>query len=154
MALITAQQIIDRAAKTLYDQTKINWPEEELLEHLSDAQRASVLFLPEINPVAEVVQLVAGTRQIIPPAGHVLIDVVRNMGSGGGTPGRAIFEIDRTTLDHDTPDWHEIPTGNTLVPVKNFSYDTRDRRGYYVFPSQSSSSPRNSKSSTRRLRPS
>ena len=137
MALITARQILDRAATTLYDQTNINWPLEELIEHLSDAQRASVLYLPEINPVAEVVQLIAGTRQTIPPAGHVLIDVVRNMGVGGNAPGRAIFEIDRTTLDHDTPDWHTIPVGNAVVEVKNFSYDTRDRRGFYIFPSQS-----------------
>ena len=134
MAIITAQQIVDRAAKTLYDQTNIQWPPDELLEHLSDAQRAAVLYLPEINPVAAPFVLESGTRQTIPADGHVLIDVVRNI------PGRAIFEIDRSVLDHDTPNWHDMPEG-ALVQVKNFSYDTRDRRGFYVFPSQSSASP-------------
>ena len=51
MPSITAQQIVTRGQRTLYDETGIQWSEDELLEHLSDAQRAAVLHLPEINPI-------------------------------------------------------------------------------------------------------
>ena len=131
MALITAQQIVDRAAQTLYDETNIQWSTDELLRHLSDAQRAAVLHLPEINPVASVVPLIAGTRQMIPADGFKLIDVVRNMGEDGQTPGRAIRMIDRSALDHTNEEWHVVTESQ---PVKHFAYDTRDRRGFYVFP--------------------
>ena len=66
MATITAQQIIDRATETLYDETNVRWTEKELLDHLSDAQRAAVLHLPEINPVGTVIRCASGTRQVIP----------------------------------------------------------------------------------------
>ena len=135
MPTITAQQIVTRAQRTLYDETGIQYPPEELLEHLSDAQRASVLHLPEINPVALVIQTDAGTRQTIPGNGFKLIDVIRNMGSSGTVPGRAIRSIDRSSLDHTASAWHELGD-DVLTPIEHYSYDTRDRRGYYIYPAQ------------------
>ena len=145
MATITAQQIIDRATETLYDETNVRWTEEELLEHLSDAQRASVLHLPEINPVGTVIRCASGTRQMIPADGFKLIDVVRNMGTSavwattdpynGTTPGRAIRSCDRSVIDQSTPEWHAVGA-DEATPTLNFMYDTRDRRAFYVYPSQ------------------
>ena len=148
MATITAQQIVDRAAETLYDEVNERWTQDELLNHLSDAQRAAVLHLPEINPIGTVIRCSSGTRQSIPAAGFKLIDIVRNMGTSGvwqaddpyngTTPGRAILPIDRTHLDHSTPDWH-IVGADEATPAKSFMYDTRDRRAFYISPSQPAS---------------
>ena len=148
MATITAQQIIDRATETLYDETNVRWTEDELLQHLSDAQRASVLHLPEINPIGTVIRCSSGTRQSIPADGFKLIDVVRNLGTSGvwqandpynGTmPGRAIRDTDRSSLDQSTPEWHAVGA-DEATPVKNYMYDTRDRRAFYIFPSQPAS---------------
>ena len=145
MPTITAQEIIDRATETLYDETNVRWTEGELLNHLSDAQRAAVLHLPEINPIGTIIRCSSGTRQSIPADGFKLIDIVRNMGTSAGwqandpyngtTPGRAIRSIDRSSLDQSTPTWHAIGA-DQATPVKNFMYDTRDRRAFYLFPSQ------------------
>ena len=148
MATITAQQIVDRATETLYDETNVRWTEDELLKHLSDAQRAAVLHLPEINPIGTVIRCSSGTRQSIPADGFKLIDIVRNMGTSGvwqandpyngTTPGRAILGIDRTDLDHSTPEWHTVGA-DEATPAKSFMYDTRDRRAFYISPSQPAS---------------
>lgn len=172
MGTIPAGDIVDRAAQTLFDETKIQWTQAELLRHLSDAQRAAVLHLPEVNPVAETVRLAEGTRQTIPTDSYRLIDVVRNMGTDASTevPGRSITGVDRATLDRRDRGgrrgnplrlWHAIPpdtfptdaerkaghydNGAYLPngeaegfgwPVKHFTHDTRDRRGFYTFPAQ------------------
>ena len=145
MPTITAQQIVTRATETLYDETNVRWTEGELLNHLSDAQRAAVLHLPEINPIGIVIRCNSGTRQSIPADGFKLIDIVRNMGTSaiwqasdpynGTTPGRAIRSCDRTVIDQSTPDWHSVGA-DQATEVLNFMYDTRDRRAFYVYPSQ------------------
>ena len=75
--------------------------------------------------------VVAGTRQIIPELGSKLIDVVRDMGTDGTSPTNAVRMIDRSVLDHSRPNWH-VPTAS--MPIQHFAYDTRDRRGFYIYP--------------------
>ena len=178
MGTILAGAITDRAAQTLFDETKIQWTQTELLRHLSDAQRAAVLHLPEVNPVAEVVRLAAGTRQEIPADSYRLIDVVRNMGTGNNdVPGASITLVDRATLDRRDRNgllWHAIPpreedpgndgryengayppreTGPARHwPLKHYTHDTRDRRGFYTFPAQPEAPPERSGDQDRRQR--
>lgn len=134
MATITGTNIINRAAIVLQDTTGVRWPQsDELLLWLNDGQREIVLRKPEAYAQNEVVALVGGTKQSIPPAGIQLLDVIRNMGTGGSTPGRAITRIDREILDEQRPDWH---SETAAAETKHFMFDLRDPKHFYVYPPQ------------------
>ena len=135
---LTAGQVLNRARRSLNDFSAVRWTDEELLEYLSDAQRAAVEMRPEINPVVTVIQLVAGTLQSLPADGFTLHDVIRGMGVDGMTPGRAIRPIDRSTFDRDSPYWHSEAAS---IETRAFTYDTRVRKNFYVRPPQPAINP-------------
>lgn len=130
---LTAQQIIDRAQRVLVDETSIRWPVSELLDWVNAGQVEIVRIAPDAYTHSEVTQLVAGTRQSAPAAAMRLIDVMRNMGSDGTTPGRAIRPVDRTVLDVQQPDWH---SSTPNAQVLHYTFDMRDPKNFYVYPPQ------------------
>lgn len=131
MGTILASTILSRAGTIIQDETNARWPQAELLKWLNDGQREIVLLKPDSYAQNESVALVAGTKQSIPATGIALIDVVRNMGTGGSTPGRAIRLIQRKILDEQLPDWH---TETAAAIIKHFTFDDRDPKRYYVYP--------------------
>ena len=137
MGTIPAENILSRVDISLFDETRARWTQGELLQYLSDGQRMTVQLRPEANPKNEVMQLIAGTRQTIPAFGFQLLDVVRNMGISADTPGKTIRMVGRSILDRTDPDWHSsaaIQAANS--EVRNFTYDTKDRYHFYVYPAQ------------------
>jgi len=138
MATITGQQIVDRAEIILQDATNVRWPEEELTYWLNDAQRAIVLLKPDASAVNAAVLLVAGAKQTIPTSGVQLLDIIRNMGVDGSTPGRAITQVERRILDEQRPEWH---TETASAVVKHYMFDERNPRNFYVYPQQPAVSP-------------
>lgn len=131
MATILVNSILERAATIVQDETGTRWPESELLKWLNDGQREIVLLKPDAYAQNESVALVAGTKQSIPAAGLSLIDVVRNMGTNGSTPGRAARLIRRKILDEQLPDWHSETAQDE---IKHFCFDDRDPKRFYVYP--------------------
>lgn len=121
----TAQTIIDRAQIILQDASAVRWTEAELLGWVNDGQREIVLLKPDANATAADMQCVAGTRQTIPSNGAILIDVIRNQ------DGQAITQVERREMDSFNPDWH---TDAAKAVVKNFIFDDRDQKGFYVYP--------------------
>ena len=91
-----------------------------------------MLLRPEVNPRTIRHQLVEGTKQTIPDNAYVLIEVVRNLGLNGTTPGRVITPSKRDSLDKVNNQWH-VGAGEI---VKNYIYDIRNRRTFYVNPPQ------------------
>jgi len=131
--------IVDRAETILQDTTNVRWPSAELVDWLNAGQVEVVLLKPNSHVThAAVVLVISETKQSIPSAGIQLIDVVRNMGTGGSTPGDAIRLIDRKLLDEQVPDWHSA-TGSAVV--KHFMFDPRNPRNFFVYPPQPGSSP-------------
>ena len=130
---LTAANVIDRAARTLNDPEKATWTETELLEYLSDAQRAAVLVRPECNLATGPHQLIAGTKQSIPDDAYMLIEATRNLGGDGITAGGVITPSSRASLDQTRRDWHSAAPNAT---VKNFIYDIRNRSTFWVYPPQ------------------
>jgi hypothetical protein len=61
----------------------------------------------------------------------MLIDVVRNMGMDGATPGAAIRRTDRQQLDDSSPSWH---TQTKKAAIKHFTFDDRTPKIFYVYP--------------------
>jgi len=87
---------------------------------------------PEASVTNESVALVAGTKQSLPSTGILLIDVVRNMGADGDTPGNSIRIIMRKILDAQVPDWHL--TAGAAAIIKHYMFDPRDPTNYYIYP--------------------
>lgn len=128
-----AQDITKRASIILQDETHVRWPDEtELLLWLTDAQREIVIARPEISVVNGPITLTAGTtKQSLPSGGLTLMNIVRNLGVGGSTPGRAIRVCAQEVLDAQRPNWHTETAGSE---VKHYVFDKRDRKTFYVWP--------------------
>lgn len=131
-----ANVILSRARDILQDVTSVRWTEPELMRWLSDAQREVVLYRPEACVLNESIALTANaTKQTLPAKALRLLDITRNMGSGG-TPGRAIRLVAREIMDAQTPDWHTVSGANEVL---HYMFDARDPKTFYVFPRPSGS---------------
>jgi hypothetical protein len=128
---VLASTIINKVAKLLGDQNNIKWLRVELLGYLNDAQRQIVLMLPSSSNTTTTVKMVAGTRQTIPSDGWLLLDVYRNMGTAGATPGRAVRIISKELMDGFNPDWH---ADSAATIVKNYLFDEQDQTAFWVYP--------------------
>lgn len=131
MGTILASSIIDKAAKQLLDAAGVRWPSPELLGWLNDGQRATVLVKPTAYVKSAAVRLAAGTKQSLPADGAQLLDVVRNMGTDGLVPGRAVRIASRDMLDAQAPNWHAATASSV---VRHYLYDPRDPKRFYVYP--------------------
>lgn len=133
MATITGASLITRAATLIQDATAVRWPRTELLDWLNDGQREVVLLKPEASVTNAATVLTASTtRQTLPSTGIQLIDITRNMGAGGATPGQAIRLVSREVLDAQVNTWHS--DANSGGYIKHYTYDPRDPRVFYVYP--------------------
>lgn len=127
-----ASAILTRARDILQDTTSVRWVESELLRWLSDGQREVVLYRPEAcSTNTNITLVVSTTKQTIPAAALRLLDIVRNMGTNGTTPGRAIRMVAREIMDAQSPDWH---TQTAAGEIKHFLFDVRDPKTFYVYP--------------------
>lgn len=126
------------------------WPEKEIVNWLNDAHLAITKFLPAASSRVDAIKLAPGTRQSIEaitaanckpgdgstPAATILgtqvLDVIRNMGADGLTPGNAIRLLTdgREVMDSQNPGWHAI----TGTAVSGYMYDPRMPRYFYVTP--------------------
>jgi len=150
MGTILASAIVDKAEIILLDTTNVRWAATELLAYLNEGQRAIVLLKPDTNVTTDSYALIAGTKQRIPdgtsdyqnatpttlPAGIMLIDVERNMGTGGATAGRAVTIVDIRIMDTNDPDWH---AATAAAEVKHYMFDIRNPKVFYVTPPQPTS---------------
>lgn len=132
MGTMTAQALINKIQIILQDMTGIRWPDaSELLGWLNDGQREVLIHKPNAHVHNESLPLVAGTKQSIPEAGIQLVDVLRNMGTDGQTPGRAIRIVMREILDAQNPDWHAL---TPAAVTKHYVFNPLDPKRFYVYP--------------------
>ncbi len=128
-------RILDRAATTLLDKTKVRWKADELFEHLLAGLTWIVNKKPSANSVFGVVSLEPGVRQAIsqPINGHrpvQLLKVHRNMGADGDTPGAPITLVERTMMDRLVLDWPTV----TDTAVEHYLFDDREPLAFEVYP--------------------
>jgi hypothetical protein len=131
MGTVTAKTIIDKASIQLIDLTNVRWTRSELLAWLNDGMRQIVLIQPSASSTTVSKKLDAGTRQSLPTGGWLLLQMYRNMGTTGTTPGRAIRIVSRELLDNFNPNWH---AATEAAEVRNYIYDTQDQTVFYVYP--------------------
>lgn len=133
MATITGQSLVTKAQTLIQDGTGVRWPRDELLGYLNDGQREVVLLRPEASVTNASKPLTANSsKQTLPADAVMLIDVLRNMGTNGTTPGRVIRIVSREILDAQYPTWHA--DANVNGDIRHFTYDPRDPKTFYVYP--------------------
>ena len=132
---IAASTIIARAGILLQDTVNARWTISELVGWLNDGQRELVLLRPEACMQDTTMQLTAGqTHQTIPSPAIRLLDIPRNMGADGLTPGGAIQMIERIVLDTQVPTWHS----QTGAAVNRYTFDSRNPKNFFVWPAPAS----------------
>lgn len=128
---ILAQDLINAIAAELSDETFVTWTEADLTGYLNSALRQLVLVRPDVSSSTENITLNPGTKQSIPITALRLLDIVRNMGADGATPGKPIWSIPEKTLNSYRPTWHS-ETGKSVI--KNFVYDEDEPKTFYTYP--------------------
>lgn len=131
MGTITAGAILDKVSSQLLDKVNAEFSRTELLGWLNDGQREVSRIDPTANAAVANVTCVAGTRQSIPADGWLLLDVYRNMGSSGTTPGRSVRVTSMKLLDSFDPDWHTATSTNEPY---HYIFDPNDETAFWVYP--------------------
>ena len=130
MAFLASDYISDAAelyGDTAYARvTELNW-----IKYLNASIRALILVRPDAGATTANVLLTAGVLQTLPATALRLIDITRNMGVAGLTPGKIITPSDRKHIDYANMLW-PAATGDT--EIDNFSYDKDNPRIFYVTP--------------------
>lgn len=149
MAALLVKRLIWRISQTLTDTAPqfARYKERDMVIAVQSGVRALCKYLPHAGARSIAMKLAPGSRQTIAKIlasnlktydgseasdlfGMQLLDVVRNMGPDGLTPGRSITIIDRQRLDRIDPDWH-TKAGTT---VRQYAYNPQDPLSFYVTP--------------------
>jgi hypothetical protein len=131
----TANDYIVDAAE-LYGDTDYDRVETtDWIRYLNAAIRALILVRPDAGSVTEAVQLVAGVKQDKPSDALRLLDISRNLGTDGDTPGRIVTPAKREHIDYSNLLW-TADSGESYI--ENFSYDINKPDIFYVTPPVSS----------------
>lgn len=138
MATLTANALINRAAKLLQDETHVRWPRTELLDWLNDGQRVIALMLPDAYTTMGAVTASSAKQTTFDLATNAptstavrLVDVLHNTGGNQ----RAVRQIDRSVLDTQYPNWRNDTAG---TEAKHFAFDKRNPKVFYLYPPLSS----------------
>lgn len=148
---ITVREVFYRVSTLLLDIVPaqfVRWTEVELVTWLNDGQRAIAKYAPFACHRIDAVKLRPGTKQSIAqilaadikpgdgstPAtknGIALVDVIRNMGADGLTPGLPINVVQREEIDSISPNWHSV-AGNGVID--HFVFNPLFPKDFYVVP--------------------
>lgn len=134
---VTVASVIADARQILQDASSVRWTDAELIGYINDGQLATAVLKPTAFVKVSAVRLAAGTRQALPADGIQLLDIPRNMGAAGNTPGRVVTITGREELDAANPRWHATAPA---VDVRHYMYDLEDPKHYMVYPPQPASS--------------
>ena len=133
--MIPVQDIIDRVTDLLLDKDRSDddarWTTAELLRWINDSRMAILTRRPVACSKIATFTLLAGTYQAIPADGTQLLDVIRNMGMDGNTPGRSIRRTDRQNVDDFDLNWH---AATQSAEISQFTYDDRTPKNFFVVP--------------------
>ena len=127
----TANDYITDAAELYGDTDYDRVSSDKWIRYLNASIRALILVRPDAGAQTDNIQLVAGVLQSLPATALRMLDITRNMGVDGSTPGKIITPVDRKHLDYSNLLW-PAATGDT--EIDNFSYDKENPRIFYVTP--------------------
>jgi len=126
-----ASDITLEVSSQLNDSDRITWPEDALHKYLTTAEEMIVTIRPDSYSGIATMQMVAGSKQSIPATALRLLDIKRNMGADGLTPGRVVLVTDNDSLDLFESSWN---AATQVAAVYNFIYDEKTPDTFYVDP--------------------
>lgn len=126
-----AQELIDEVSLQLNDTDKITWTEAMLIDYINSGQKIIATFRPDAAQTTVSIQLVTGSRQAMPTAARRLLEITRNMGNDGNTPGNVIRAADHESLRLFDASWH---ANTSVAEIKNYSYNEKTPDIFYVDP--------------------
>ena len=129
----TALTLIAECAADLFDPGYDRWTEANWLSYLNSGERQLVFFKPTSYISITSFVLVEGITQSLPSGAIELVDIKRNMGTDGATPGASILKCDPKDLDETVPDWRDTTASATVV---HFMFDPNNRTKFDVYPKQ------------------
>ena len=132
----TALTLIAGCAGDLFDDGYDRWTQPDWLSFLNSGERQLIFFKPTSYIVTTSFVLVEGIPQSLPAGAIELIDIKRNMGTNGTTPGSSILKCDLKELDETVPEWRDDTASATVV---HFMFDPNNRNKFDVYPKQPSS---------------
>jgi len=139
MPTITGNELIARAGTLLNDPDHTRWSVLQLLDSIHDAQRDIVARKPDAyTKTASTVLTVSEVKHSLPSDAIMLLDVTRNMGTNGSTPGKIPTRIEKAVLDQQWPSWM---AASANAEVDHWMYDEKDPLHFWVYPVQPASSP-------------
>lgn len=131
MAVTKLSSVVGRVKTTLHETTPdgTRWKNSELVEWVNEAYQAIVQIKPDASTINKQVQLIAGTRQVIPLDGMRLIDVIRC--TSPESDGEGISVYSRKQMDVARRSWHREPQ---TVDIEHYMFDELDPKTFYVYP--------------------
>ena len=131
MANVTVGHLVDMAYEILKDDPSApeGWTKENLLNWYNLGASKTVALAPEANMIFESMRLATGVKQSIPASRIAIIDVTRNMGADGNTPGAGITKTDIRILTAYDRSWI---TATASATIKNWAPESLT--AFYVSP--------------------
>lgn len=128
--MIRVQELLERAAIQLYDESLTNWSEPELIAWLDEALGALAGIRPDLFMQTSTVQLVPGCRQQTMNGSIRVIRVLATRETESGPP-RAVTQFDIRSMSAARPDWQGDPPGR----MRQFAL-VNDADVFYCYPPQ------------------
>lgn len=135
MATTTLKYLLDIIAGKLQDvstdEDDRHWPVSDLIHYYNVAVLEIISQHRKAHIVTESVKFASGSKQSIPAKSIAFVNLIRNMGTDGATPGESITQtfMDATAAFNRT--WSEDTAGATIY---NVMPDAGDPRTYYIYP--------------------
>ena len=131
MADITIKHLLDQVLELVQDVARDQFDYPDLINWYNFGQRLLVAYLPDANAVIDVMKLASGARQSLPVRSLGLINVHRNMGTDGLTPGTAIIRSSVEAIKAFDLGWSSATPAAVII---NFMQDPVDKTNFYTYP--------------------
>lgn len=124
--------ILDAVQEVINDVRGVTYSSTQVFNWIDDAVRVLLSKRPDALVELRSVRLVPGTKQALPGDTHKLMGIIRNMGTNGAIPGKAVRgPIAQEELDTFNPDWHN---DLAVTEISEYIYNAASPLHYYVTP--------------------
>jgi len=125
MTTTTVGLCIDMAERKILDESNDEYSEQDLLDLYHLAVKEIINLVPRAHTESKNWKVAPLTRQVTPPDGVEIVDVIMNMGSDGAVPGGSIRETtldvmralipgwEATTATDEAENWFKLPESKT-----------------------------------------
>ena len=126
----SVRDLNSRLSSILNDEDMIRYQLAERIDWMNEAVIAIANRQPQSQTVTGFLQLDEGCKQILPQEAVKLLEVRNNL-NGDGSEGIAITQTTLTEMDAAAPGWR---TGTKKPSVRQFMFDDRDPKRFWVWP--------------------